>query len=259
MQPTLQMSNALLYPYNHTLTHINSSDCGDLSIEHDLRSPVPSRGHIFSEETCVIMFRVRHPREAKVTNLEIASCVQQQVTGLQVTMEDIGRVDILEAPENLVEKVANVVITESLGLEQLVEVSLHQALDNVDITETVDVDWTEDVADIDDILVLEPVEDLDLPEGSLAVSLMLKRADLLDGNLALSLDIQSGHNHPVGALPDVLEVEIPVTDTEHLAPDELRRGGARKRLGGGAQHRGGGGQSRGHAESGAGVGSDLKY
>ena len=207
----------------------------------------------------MIMFRVRHPREAKVTNLEIASCVQQQVTGLQVTMEDIGRVDVLEAPENLVEKVANVVITESLGLEQLVEVSLHQALDNVDITETVDVDWTEDVADIDDILVLEPVEDLDLPEGSLAVSLMLKRADLLDGYLALSLDIQSGHNHPVGALPDVLEVEIPVTDTEHLAPDQLRRGGARKRLGGGAQHRGGGGESRGHgAESGAGVGCDLK-
>ena len=207
----------------------------------------------------MIMFRVRHPREAKVTNLEIASCVQQQVTGLQVTMEDIGRVDVLEAPENLVEKVANVVITESLGLEQLVEVSLHQALDNVDITETVDVDWTEDVADIDDILVLEPVEDLDLPEGSLAVSLMFKWADLLDGYLALSLDIQSGHNHPVGALPDVLEVEIPVTDTEHLAPDQLRRGGARKRLGGGAQHRGGGGESRGHgAESGAGVGCDLK-
>ena len=195
----------------------------------------------------MIMFRVRHPGEAKVANLEIASRVQQQVTGLQVTVEDIGRVNVLEAPENLVEKVANMVITESLGLEQLVEVCLHQALDNVDITETVDVDWTEDVADVDDILVLEPVEDLDLPESSLAVSLMLKRADLLDGNLALSLDVQSRHNHPVGALPDVLEVEIPVADTEHLAPDQLRRGGARKRLGGGAQQRGGGGESRGHS------------
>ena len=183
----------------------------------------------------MVMLRVRHPRQPEVANFEIACCVHQQVAGLQVPMEDVGRVDVFEAPENLIEEVANVVITESLSLEQLVQVSLHQALDNVDITETVDVDWTEDVADVDDILVLEPVEDLDLPESSLAVSLMLKRADLLDGNLALSLDVQSRHNHPVGALPDVLEVEIPVADTEHLAPDQLRRGGARKRPGGGAR------------------------
>ena len=207
----------------------------------------------------MIMLGVRHPREAKVANLEVACCVQQQVAGLQVTVENIGRVDVLESPENLIKKVADVVITESLGLEQLVEVSLHQALDNVDITQTVDVDWTEDIAYVYDIFVLKPVQDLDLPEGSLAVSLVLKRADLLDGDLALGLDVHGGHDHAVGALPDVLEVEVPVAHTEHLAPDQLRRGGAGMRLGGGAQHRGGGGQSRGHAESGAGVGCDLKY
>ena len=214
----------------------------------------------FFSPTCVIMFRVSHPREAEVANLEIACCVQQKVAWLQVTVEDIGRVDILEAPENLIEEVADVVIAESLSLEQLVQVSLHQALDNVDITETVNVNWTENISDVYDIFMLEPVQDLDLPEGSLAVSLVLERADLLDGDLALSLDVHGGHDHAVCALPDVLEVEVPVADTEHLAPDQLGRGGAGVRLGGGAQHRGGGGQSRGHGgESGAGLGCNLKY
>ena len=192
------------------------------------------------------MFRVCNPREAKVTDLEVASCVQQQVAGLQIAVEDVGRVDVLEAPEDLIKEVADVVIAQSLGLKQLVEVCLHQTLDDIDIAKTVNVYWTEDVTDIDDVLVLKPVQDFDLPECSLAVSLMLERANLLDGDLGLSLDVHGGHDHAVGALPDILQVEIPVADTEHLAPDQLRRGGAGMRLWGGAQHRGGGGKSRGH-------------
>ena len=125
-------------------------------------------------------------------------------------MEDVGRVDVLEAPEDLVEEVADVVIAQPLGLEKLVEVGLHEALHDVDVAETLDVDGTEDVADVDDVLVLEPVEDLDLPERSLAVGLVLEWADLLDRDLGLGLHVHGGHDHAVGALPDVLEVEIPV-------------------------------------------------
>jgi hypothetical protein len=46
MQPALQMSNALLYPYKHTVSHITTFNFSHLSIEHDLRSSVPSRFHI---------------------------------------------------------------------------------------------------------------------------------------------------------------------------------------------------------------------
>lgn len=41
---------------------------------------------------------------------------------------------------------------------------------------------TDDVIDTDDILVFEAQKDLDLSQGALAVRLVLKRADLLDGH-----------------------------------------------------------------------------
>lgn len=39
--------------------------------------------------------------------------------------------DILEAPQDLVEEVANVVVAQLLAFEQLVQVCLHQVLHNV--------------------------------------------------------------------------------------------------------------------------------
>lgn len=52
-------------------------------------------------------------------------------------MEHISRVDVLEASEDLVEEVANVVVAQVLGLEQLVQVCLHQVLDNVATQSTI--------------------------------------------------------------------------------------------------------------------------
>ena len=106
------------------------------------------------------MFRISHPREAEVANLEIACCVQQQVAGLQVTVENIGRVDVLEAPENLIEEVADVVITESLSLEKFVEVRLHETLDDVDILHGVQGRGPQNVADVDNVFMIEPCQDL---------------------------------------------------------------------------------------------------
>lgn len=41
---------------------------------------------------------------------------------------------------------------------------------------------TDDVIDTDDVLMFEAQKDLDLPQGALAVRLVLKGADLLDGH-----------------------------------------------------------------------------
>ena len=88
--------------------------------------------------------------------------------------------DVLKTAEDLIEKVTNVVITESLSLEQLVEVCLHQALDNVDILQGVNAGRSQDISDINDIFMVKPVKDLDLPQGPLAVGLMFERTYLLD-------------------------------------------------------------------------------
>lgn len=46
-------------------------------------------------------------------------------------MEDVGRVNVLQPTQDLVQKIADVVVAELLGLQQLVQVCFHQVLDDV--------------------------------------------------------------------------------------------------------------------------------
>ena len=63
--------------------------------------------------------------------LQIAGSVEEKVRGLKVAVEHVGRVDVLEPSEDLVQEVANVVVAQVLGLQQLVQVRLHQILYDV--------------------------------------------------------------------------------------------------------------------------------
>lgn len=46
-------------------------------------------------------------------------------------MQHVGGVNVLQASQDLVEKVADVVVAQLLGLQQLVKVRLHQSLHDV--------------------------------------------------------------------------------------------------------------------------------
>ena len=131
----------------------------------------------------MVMLRVGHAGEAEVTDLEVAGGVQQQVAGLQISVEDVGGVDVLEAAQYLIEKIADVVIAQPLGLEQLVEIRLHETLDDVDVLHGVHGGRPQDVSDVNNVFMIEPGQYLDLPQGSLTVSLVFKRTDLLNCNL----------------------------------------------------------------------------
>ena len=60
-------------------------------------------------------------------------------------MEDVCAVNVLKPSEDLVGEVAHVIIAEVLRLEELVKVSLHQRLDNVDSLELVNGRWPHNV------------------------------------------------------------------------------------------------------------------
>ena len=62
-----------------------------------------------------------------------------------------------------------------LIFQQLVQVGVHEALDNVDVLHLVYGGCADDVAYVDDVLMIKPRENLDLSQGSLTVGLMLKR------------------------------------------------------------------------------------
>lgn len=44
------------------------------------------------------------PGQPKVADFEVAVCIQQQVARFQVSMENVGRVDVLQTPQYLMHK-----------------------------------------------------------------------------------------------------------------------------------------------------------
>ena len=63
-------------------------------------------------------------------------------------MEDIGGVNVLKTPQNLVKEVADVLVTQFLGPEQLVQVRLHQGLHNVDVPQLFNGMRTKNITDV---------------------------------------------------------------------------------------------------------------
>ena len=89
--------------------------CVALEAQHDLRGAVPSRRNILGHVPGVL-FRVdgETSREAKVANLELTVGVDQKISGLQVTMQHVGRVDVLQAAKCLVDERLEVRVGEGL-------------------------------------------------------------------------------------------------------------------------------------------------
>lgn len=65
------------------------------------------------------------------THLEVAGGVDEQVGGLEVPVQHIGRVNVLKTPQDLVKEVAHMLVAQLLGLQELVQVRLHQRLHDV--------------------------------------------------------------------------------------------------------------------------------
>ena len=67
-----------------------------LERKHNLRSSVPSCCNIFSHVAC-IFFRVdtETSGQTEIANLKLAVGVNEQVTRLKITMQNIGAVDVL--------------------------------------------------------------------------------------------------------------------------------------------------------------------
>lgn len=69
--------------------------------QHDFRSAVPSRGHVFRHEALVsgrlgsATTRRKASRETKITNLEFTVGVYEEVSRLKIPMQYVCRVDIL--------------------------------------------------------------------------------------------------------------------------------------------------------------------
>jgi hypothetical protein len=122
-----------------------------LKSEHNLWRPIPPRSDILGHKPGIILCRVCAPSESKVTDLEIAVCVEEEIGGFEIAVEDVGGVHCLESAEGLVDKVLAVVVGEVLGSDDAVHVCFHEFLDEVDFCEGVEAAWFLDIEDRDDL------------------------------------------------------------------------------------------------------------
>mmetsp|Transcript_71437 Transcript_71437/g.159958 ORF Transcript_71437/g.159958 Transcript_71437/m.159958 type:complete len:201 (+) Transcript_71437:377-979(+) len=80
----------------------------------DLRCPVPSGADVLGHGAHPVLVREADTRQAEVAYLEVTIAVHEEVPGLQVSVDDQGRVHILHAAKELIEEKLAVVVREDL-------------------------------------------------------------------------------------------------------------------------------------------------
>lgn len=99
-----------------------------LEAQHDLGRTVPTCCDILGHISGVFL-RVNGETtgQAEVTDLQLTVGIDKQVTGLQVTVQNVGRVDVLETAEDLVDKGLEVGIGQRLtGADDGRQIAFHQ-------------------------------------------------------------------------------------------------------------------------------------
>ena len=82
--------------------------------EHDLRRAVPPRRDVLGHEA--LLLRLIEPaREPKIADLEFAVRVHEQVSRLEVAVQHVGRVDVFQATQRLVDERLEVRVRERLA------------------------------------------------------------------------------------------------------------------------------------------------
>lgn len=64
------------------------------------------------------------------TDLQVASGVEKEIAWLEITMNDIGGVNVFQSSQNLIQEVANMIIAKMLSLQEFVQIRFHQILNN---------------------------------------------------------------------------------------------------------------------------------
>lgn len=99
-----------------------------LETQHDLWSTVPSSRNVLSHVTGIFFWINRETTsQTEIANLEFTVGVDQQVTGFQITVQNIGGVDVLQTTKDLVDERLEMRIGQRLSrTNDSRQVTLHQ-------------------------------------------------------------------------------------------------------------------------------------
>jgi hypothetical protein len=74
--------------------------------EHNLRRTIPPRSNILGLKASshIIRLITKATRQAKVANLQLAISIDEQISRLEVAVQDIGRMNVFQAAQDLVDE-----------------------------------------------------------------------------------------------------------------------------------------------------------
>lgn len=75
--------------------------------------------------------------QSEIAHLQIAIGIEEQVAGLEISMDDIGGVNRLQGSQDLVGEILSMVVRELLRSNDSVQVRLHELLNEIDFVEAV--------------------------------------------------------------------------------------------------------------------------
>lgn len=93
--------------------------------QHDLWGSVPSRGNVFGHESRIVLLGSGGSRQTKVTHLQVTVRVEKEIGGLEISVENVGRVHSLQCAQGLVDEVLAMVIRQVLSADDSVHIRLH--------------------------------------------------------------------------------------------------------------------------------------
>jgi hypothetical protein len=82
--------------------------------EHNLRCAIPPRRDIFGHEPLLLRL-IKPTGKSKIANLELAVRVDEQVARLEIAVQHVGRVDVFQTAERLVDEGLEVRVRERLA------------------------------------------------------------------------------------------------------------------------------------------------
>jgi hypothetical protein len=82
--------------------------------EHNLRCAIPPRRDIFGHEPLLLRL-IKPASKSKIANLKLAVRVNEQVARLKIAVQHVGRVDVFQTAECLVDEGLEVRVRERLA------------------------------------------------------------------------------------------------------------------------------------------------
>lgn len=87
-----------------------------LEAQHDLGGSIPSSGDILGHISSILLWVHRKASsQTKIADLQLTVCIDEQISGFQVAVENVGRVNVLEPAENLIDERLEVSVGKRLA------------------------------------------------------------------------------------------------------------------------------------------------